>query len=78
MLYLRRFNRFVLISLALLGLSVSSANAALINYDEGVSGEITGRPTFVGLPLPSGGPWPRSGFGSTLSFSFIFLVLARY
>jgi hypothetical protein len=30
MLYLRSFNRFILISLALLGVSVSSANAALI------------------------------------------------
>ena len=30
MLYLRSFNRFILISLALLGLSVSSVNAALV------------------------------------------------
>ena len=32
MLYLRSFNRFILIFLALLGLSVSSASAATVNY----------------------------------------------
>ncbi len=33
MLYLRSFNRFILISLALLGLSVSSAIASLTSGD---------------------------------------------
>jgi hypothetical protein len=33
MLYLRSFNRFILISLALLGLSVSSVNAALVQFE---------------------------------------------
>jgi hypothetical protein len=33
MTYIRSFNRFILISLALLGLSVSSANAAIYTYD---------------------------------------------
>jgi hypothetical protein len=39
MLYLRSINRFILISLALLGLSVSSVNAATFNV---VGGEIVG------------------------------------
>ncbi len=33
MLYLRSFNRFILISLVLMGLSVSSANAAVVQFD---------------------------------------------
>ena len=33
MLYLHSFNRFILISLALLGLSVSSVNVAILNVD---------------------------------------------
>ena len=34
MLYLPSFNRFILISLALLGLSISSANSALVTYTD--------------------------------------------
>ena len=50
MLYLRSINRLLLVTLALLGLSVSSVNAALINYDEGDSGDIANSlddPSFV-------------------------------
>jgi hypothetical protein len=42
MLYLRSINRFILISLALLSLSSTSAYASLIAYDESVSGDISG------------------------------------
>ncbi len=38
MFYFRSFNRFIILSLALLGLSVSSVNATLL-YDESVSGD---------------------------------------
>jgi hypothetical protein len=38
MFYLRSFNRFVLFSLALLGLSVSSVNASLMSADDSVFG----------------------------------------
>ena len=37
MLYLRSFNRFIFISLALLGLSISSVNAALVTQLHGVN-----------------------------------------
>ena len=50
MLYLRSINRLLLVTLALLGLSVSSVNAALINYDEGDSGDMSNNlddPSFV-------------------------------
>ena len=39
MLYFRSINRFILISLALLGLSVSSVNAAVMSADYRVSGD---------------------------------------
>jgi hypothetical protein len=42
MLYLRSFNRFILISLALLGLSVSSANAATYVLAEAFGSELQG------------------------------------
>ncbi len=51
MLHLRSFNRFILISLALLGLSVSSVNAATLLYDESVSGDTdawSGSPQDIG------------------------------
>ena len=35
----------------------------------------TGLPGSVGLPLPSGGPCPRSGCGSSLSLLFILRLL---
>ena len=43
MLYLRSYNRFVLIGLALLGLSVSSVNASVVSADDAIfgSGSVT-------------------------------------
>ncbi|RLA12493.1 MAG: hypothetical protein DRQ59_07465 [Gammaproteobacteria bacterium] len=38
MLYLRSFNRFILFGLALLGLSISSVNAALMSADDAIFG----------------------------------------
>ena len=66
----RSFNRFILISLALLGLSISSVNAALVNYDETVGGDlINGATTFnfdtAGVNSVSGSTeWASSGFDS--------------
>jgi hypothetical protein len=50
MLYLHSFNRFILISLALLGLSVSSVNAAVVSADDAIfgAGSVT-RDTISGL-----------------------------
>ena len=56
MLYLRSFNRFILISLALLGLSVSSqVQAGIVSYtDSGwwliVAGRTTSGNTTIGYP----------------------------
>jgi hypothetical protein len=42
MLYLRKFNRFILISLMLLGLSISSVNASLVDNGNYITDTVTG------------------------------------
>ena len=56
---LKLLNHFILTSLALLGLSVTSANAALVNYDESVSGDLSqdgASPTFT-LDMVGANTW---------------------
>ncbi len=62
MMYHRSFNRFILISLALLGLSVSSANAALM------SGDSTFGVDSITLDLDSGLEWLDLTYSVDISF----------
>ena len=51
-MYFRSLNRFILISLALLGMSVSSVNAATLLYDESIDGETSRNdPQSLGIPV---------------------------
>ena len=54
-LYIRSFNRFILISLALLGLSVSSVNASSFNIDFG--DDYLGLPSSYGAASGQTGTW---------------------
>ena len=68
MLYLCSFNRFILISLALLGLSVSSVHAALINFDltGGVPDPYRNGPQFLDRWLRSYFPVHQTASGSLM------------
>jgi hypothetical protein len=61
MLYLRSINRFILISLALLGLSVSSVNASILTFDDVPGGSISGMagdmPTYNGFDFSETLDW---------------------
>ena len=65
-LFIRSFNRFILISLALLGISISSVNAALMSADDAVFGigSIT-RDTASGLE------WLDLTKSSGISYSYV-------
>ena len=73
----RAHNRFILINLAVLGLSISSVNAALVNYDEAVSGDLIHLATTFnfdtsGVNSVSGSTeWASSGFDSDAFFFYL-------
>jgi len=66
MINYRSFKRLILISLALLGLSITSAYASLIAYDESVSGDISNG-TFT-LDTAGNNTWTGSSSWENLIF----------
>ena len=72
MLYLRSFNRFILIGLALLGLSVSSVNASILLSEDFEDGLLDPLTTLQTLNLNSSGSGIKGSTfsGSTKAFGF--------
>lgn len=69
MTYFRPFNRFIFSCLMLLGLPVSTVNAALVNYDEAVDGDFSANPLFI-LDTAGSNTWKGSFAWNENGFDF--------